>query len=76
MAPKTSISIFDMELGNPYTSLIRGMEVVRPINGVDGTGCPKKQMPACNGQDRGICLGLKGCKRGTGIPKQKKEVNP
>jgi len=43
-----------MELGNPDTPPERGMEVVRPTNGVDGTGCPKKRMLACNGQDRGF----------------------
>jgi hypothetical protein len=53
MAPTALIIISDMELGNPYTLLIRGMEVVRPTDSVDGTGCPKKRMPACNGQDRG-----------------------
>ncbi len=37
----------------------RGMEVARPTNGVDGKGCFKKRTPACNGQDRGLCLGLK-----------------
>ena len=52
MAPTALIIISDMELGNPYTPLIRGMEVVRPTEGVDGTGYPKKRMPARNGQDR------------------------
>jgi len=67
MAPKTSTIIFDAELGNPYPPLGRGMEAVRPTNGGDGTGCPKKRMPACNGRDRGLYLDLKGCRRGIGI---------
>jgi len=54
MAPKTSTIILDTELGNPYTPLTRGMEVVKLTNGVDGTGCPKKRMPVCNGWDRGV----------------------
>ena len=53
MAPTAFIIISDMELGNPYTLLKRGMKVVKPTNGVDGTGSLKKQMPSCNGQDRG-----------------------
>lgn len=61
MAPTASLSILDTELGNPYPPLKRGMEVVRPINGGDGTGCPKKRMPASNRQDRGSYLDLKGC---------------
>src|SRR5660397_232501 len=39
---------------------LRGMKVARPTNGVDGRGCFKKRMPACNGQDRGLCFGPKG----------------
>jgi len=50
MAPTAFTSISGMELGNPYTLLIRGMEVVRPTDGVDGTGCPKKQMPSVTGR--------------------------
>jgi hypothetical protein len=61
MAPTVFTIISDMELGNPYTPLKRGMEVMRPTDSVDGTGCPKKRMPACNGWDRGYCLDLKGC---------------
>jgi len=61
MTPTAFTSISDMELGNPYTLLNRGTEVVRPKEGVDGTGCLKKRMPARNGQDRGYCLDLKGC---------------
>jgi hypothetical protein len=76
MTPTTFTVIPDMELGNPYTLRKSGMEVVRPTNGVDGTGCPKKRMPAGNGQDRGIYLNLKGCRRGTGISQQRREVNP
>jgi len=60
MAPKAFIIISDMELGNPYTLLKRGMKVVKPTKGVDGTGSLKKQMPACNGWDRGCCPSLKG----------------
>lgn len=60
MAPKAFIIISDMELGNPYTLLKQGMEVVKPTNGVDGTGNLKKQMPARNGWDRGFYLSLKG----------------
>src|SRR5660398_263429 len=36
---------------------LRGMKVARPTNGVDGRGCFKKRMLACNGQDRGLCFG-------------------
>jgi hypothetical protein len=36
MAPTASQSIPDMELGNPYTFLTRGMKAVRPTNSVDG----------------------------------------
>lgn len=61
MAPTAFTSISGMELGNPYTPLNRGMEVARPTDGVDGMGSLKKQMPVCNGQDRGYCLNLKGC---------------
>ena len=61
MAPTAFTSISDMELGNPYTLLNRGMEVVRPTDGVDGTGCLKKRTTACNERDRGHCLNLKGC---------------
>ncbi|RQD80946.1 MAG: hypothetical protein D5R99_03660 [Methanocalculus sp. MSAO_Arc1] len=61
MTPTAFIIISDTELGNPYTLLNRGMEVARPTDGVDGTGCPKKRMPACNERDRGDCLDLKGC---------------
>jgi hypothetical protein len=61
MAPTAFTTIPGMELGNPYTLLVRGMEVVRPTDGVDGTGYPKKRMPACNGWDRGDYLDLKGC---------------
>jgi hypothetical protein len=50
MAPTAFTTISDMELGNPYTPLKRGMEVVRPTKGVDGTGCPKKQMLAVTGK--------------------------
>ena len=39
---------------------LRGMKVARPTNGVDGRGCFKKRMLACNGQDRGLCFGPKG----------------
>jgi len=53
-----SAPLFD--LGNPYTLLKGGMKVVKPTNGVDGTGSLKKQMPSCNGQDRGQYLSLKG----------------
>lgn len=41
MAPTAFTIIPGMELGNPYTLLVRGMEVVRPTDGVDGTGYPK-----------------------------------
>ncbi|MDY9925592.1 hypothetical protein [Methanosarcina sp.] len=68
-------SIFDTELGNPYTLLSRGMEVARLTNGVDGRGCFKKRMPACNGQDRGLCLSLKGRRLETGVSRQRREVN-
>jgi len=50
MAPTAFTIISGMELGNPYTPLNRGMEVVRPTEGVDGTGCPKKQMPSVTGR--------------------------
>ncbi|HEY3362789.1 MAG TPA: hypothetical protein VGK06_13490 [Methanosarcina sp.] len=50
------------------------MEVARPTNGVDGRGCFKKRTPACNGQDRGLCLGLKGRRLETGVSQQRKEV--
>jgi len=76
MAPTASISIFDTELGNSYALLNRGMEAVRPTKGADEIGCPKKPRPACNGQDRGICLNLKGCPHGTGVLQQRREVNP
>ena len=61
MAPTAFTSISGMELGNPYTLLNQGMAVAKPTKGVDGTGSLKKRMPACNGQDRGHCLDLKGC---------------
>ena len=55
-APKIS------QLRNLVTRIhsLRGMEVVRLTNGVDGRGCFKKRMPVCNGQDRGLFLSLKG----------------
>ena len=59
MAPKApKIS----QLRNLVTRMhsLRGMKVARPTNGVDGRGCFKKRMPACNGQDRGLCFSPKG----------------
>jgi hypothetical protein len=52
--------IFDTELGKPYMLLKIGKDPVRGINGIEGRGCFKKRMLACNGQDRGQCLSLKG----------------
>ncbi len=50
MAPKTSTIIFDAELGNPYTLLTRGMEVVRPKDGVDGQDVPRSEcLPVMGG---------------------------
>ena len=61
MAPKAPIIILDSELGKPYMLLKkRGKDPVRGINGIEGRGCFKKQMPAFNRQDRGQCLSLKG----------------
>ena len=74
MAPKASIIIHTTELGNPYPPLERGMEAVRLTKGGDGKGCPKKRMPAGNGQDRGSYLGPKGHPRGTGVSQQRREV--
>ncbi len=50
MAPTAFTSISGMELGNPYTLLNRGMAAAKPTKGVDGTGCPKKQMPSVTGR--------------------------
>lgn len=53
MAPKTSIIIHILELGNPYSPLKRGMKVMRPDKWRRrNRESQKKQRPACNGQDR------------------------
>jgi hypothetical protein len=54
--------------------LTRGKKFVRITDGIDGRGCLKKQKPACNGQDRGMYLNLKGCRIETGVSRQRKEV--
>jgi len=61
MAPKASKVSLVRNLVTRIHSSKRGMEVARPTNGVDGRGCFKKRMSVCNGQDRGLCLNLKGC---------------
>jgi hypothetical protein len=60
MAPKASKVSLIRNLVTRMHSSKRGMEVTRPTNGVDGRGCFKKRTPACNGQDRGLYLSLKG----------------
>jgi hypothetical protein len=73
MAPKASKGIFDTELGKPYMLLKKiGKDPVRGIYGIEGRGCFKKQMPGCNGQDRGLCLSLKGRRLETGISRRRR----
>jgi len=59
-APKASKVSPIRNLVTRIHSSKRGMEIVRSTNGVDGRGCFKKRMLACNGQDRGLCFGPKG----------------
>jgi hypothetical protein len=48
MAPKASKVSQIWNLVTRIYSSKRGMEIVRSTNGVDGRGCFKKRMPACN----------------------------
>ena len=74
MAPKASKVSQIWNLVTRIHSSKRGMEIVRPTNGVDGRGCFKKRMLACNGQDRGTCLSLKRRRLEAGVSLQIKEV--
>jgi hypothetical protein len=53
VASKVPIIILHLELGKPYVFPM-GSKVVRLNNDTDGRGRDKKQMLACNAQDRDI----------------------
>ena len=76
MAPKAPKNISVTELGKPYMLLKKkkkiGKNPVRGINGIEGKGCFKKRMPACNMQDRGLCLSLKERRLETGVSRQRR----
>ena len=52
MAPTASIIITHMELGKPHELPKSGGNLARGTNCSGGRGDSKKQMPACNRQDR------------------------